>query len=298
MGLSAFLARRFPEAGFPPAALAASFAHDRYGRWALSLRDLLWVDDKGQDSPAPAARWFPDAQWLVCPQKVPGHLAFAAKGGHNDEPHNHNDLGGFELIVDGFELLADLGCGVYTRDYFGDGRYGIFCNSSLGHSLPIIDGIGQSQGAERKARDVLCRLEGEKAFLSMDIAAAYECPGLERLIRSFEYDGGTRLALRDEFVFSSGGHRIVERFVTRDIDGLSWDIEEATEGAGSRALAGSAHPSIAISSPGRGPDIIPHRHIEHSGEDVVIMSLDYGFQAVDRILTISFEFKLLAAKQA
>lgn len=41
-------------------------------------------------------------------------VGVAAKGGHNGESHNHNDLGTFVLEAEGEEPLADLGAGEYT----------------------------------------------------------------------------------------------------------------------------------------------------------------------------------------
>ena len=66
----------------------------------------------------------------------------------NDEPHNHNDVGSFILSTAKGQELCDLGAGLYTRQYFGSERYTIFCNSSLSHSVPIINGLSQHEGGE------------------------------------------------------------------------------------------------------------------------------------------------------
>ncbi|MCX7028307.1 MAG: heparinase II/III family protein, partial [Spirochaetes bacterium] len=296
-GLSAYLTRRFPESRPPSPSLAADFGHDHCGRFCLSLRDLIWSGPRSE-APAgggeslqrvPAPTWFPDAQWLICPASdhpaaTPGSLAFAAKGGHNDEPHNHNDLGSFELVLDGAELLADLGCGEYTREYFNYQRYSIFCNSSFGHSLPIVNGLGQSPGADRRTKDVSAHIEGRKVLLRMDIAGAYDCPGLLSLVRGFEFDGGTRLFLSDSFVFSGGGATIVERFITRDLGALDF-------GTGSAALL-----AIRCSRPGLRPVIVEHPHREHDGTETLIRSLDYSFQTAEEHFSIGFEFALKPPK--
>lgn len=55
-----------------------------------------------------------------------GRTGIAFKGGNNDEPHNHNDIGSFLLTVEGEVFLTDLGCGEYTKEYFQpDTRYDI-----------------------------------------------------------------------------------------------------------------------------------------------------------------------------
>jgi hypothetical protein len=289
-GLSAYLARRFPEAPLPARELAADFSHDHYGRWALSFRDLVW-DKPVVSSPGTTAapesrgvtggpRWFPEAQWLIQPAAAPGFPAFAAKGGHNDEPHNHNDLGSFELVLDGIELLADLGCGEYTKAYFNEDRYSIFCNSSFGHSVPIIDGRGQSEGARRAARVLSFTSEGGRTILSLEIAGAYDCPRLESLVRRFEFDGCRRLVVTDSFAFAEAGASgaspaaIIERFVTRAPDSLE-------------RLVG-----ITCSRPDASLAIISHAHAEHDGTKSLIKSLDYGVHTDEDNFTISFEFSL------
>jgi len=39
---------------------------------------------------------------------------FSAMGGHNDESHNHNDVGTSILIYNGNPVLVDVGSGAYT----------------------------------------------------------------------------------------------------------------------------------------------------------------------------------------
>jgi len=282
-GLSAYLARRFPEASPPARELAAGFSHDYYGRWALSFRDLAWfMPEMPESEAAPAKgiresvpRWFPEAQWLIQPAAAPGRLAFAAKGGHNGEPHNHNDLGSFELVLDGVELLADLGCGEYTKAYFSEERYSIFCNSSFGHSVPIVNGRGQSEGADHAAKVISFSAEGGRVILNLEIAGAYDDPRLESLIRRFEFDGRRRLAITDSFAFSAGGASdIVERFVTRAPDALESLL------------------STTCSRPDAALAIASHAHREHDGTESLIRSLDYRLRTDERNFAVRFEFAL------
>ena len=80
--------------------------------------------------------------------------SFAAKGGHNQEFHNHNDVGSFQIVKDGKRLLVDLGPGEYTYGYFNipddsfEGRYGdkIFVCGSKSHGVPIVNGCAQAYG--------------------------------------------------------------------------------------------------------------------------------------------------------
>lgn len=281
-GLSAYLARRFPEARVPPAALAAGLADDRCGRWALSYRDLLWANTSASQYAAPqsavAARteqadsplvgpiWFPHAQWLICPAATRGTMAFAAKGGHNDEPHNHNDIGSFILASGEDELIADLGAGEYVKDYFNEKRYSIFCNSSLSHSVPIVNGRPQAQGNERRAREVEFRSSAGANILSMEISAAYEDPSLRLLVRRFEFSAGG-LVLRDDFTFDRPDFELIERFVTR------CRVVPTTEGT---VIEGECA-ALLVTAGGVRPEIREHVHRDHQGRDVTVYSLNYRF---------------------
>ncbi|GAA3415006.1 heparinase II/III domain-containing protein [Streptosporangium vulgare] len=100
-------------------------------------------------------------------------LFLAAKGGHNAESHNHNDVGSFIVALDGRPVLVDAGVGEYTARTFGPGRYGIWTMRSSYHNLPEVDGVMQAAGPEHRARDVSCALAGDRAELSLDLAPAW-----------------------------------------------------------------------------------------------------------------------------
>src|SRR5690606_39665769 len=51
---------------------------------------------------------------------------FAAKGGYNNESHNHNDIGSFILYKEGKPLFIDAGVGTYTKKTFSNERYDIW----------------------------------------------------------------------------------------------------------------------------------------------------------------------------
>ena len=109
--------------------------------------------------------------------------AFTAKGGHNAEMHNHNDVGAFQLVKDEKRLVCDIGAGEYTRQYFGspEERYSLFVRSSLGHSVPIIGGKAQGYGKQYFAK----ALEQSDGVFKIDIANAYE-GGVETLAVTYE----------------------------------------------------------------------------------------------------------------
>ncbi|MFJ2374236.1 hypothetical protein ACIOZL_15690 [Streptomyces sp. NPDC087769] len=88
------------------------------------------------------------------------------KGGHNEELHNHNDLGSFVVAVDGEPLLAELGAGFYNGQYFGPDRYDILCTGSQGHSVPLLNGTVQRASREAAAE-----------VLAAEYAPAAPCSG-------------------------------------------------------------------------------------------------------------------------
>lgn len=101
-------------------------------------------------APAAADAFFPSlGVWVARGRDGAGHeWELAAKGGRNDEHHNHNDLGSFILNVDGVRLIAEIGLPEYTAAYFSPARYEFLAARTLGHSLPIINGREQAAGGE------------------------------------------------------------------------------------------------------------------------------------------------------
>ena len=149
----------------------------------------------------------PSAQWYI--RHTP-RFGFAAKGGHNKELHNHNDVGHFIYAKEGKQILCDIGVGVYTASYFGPRRYECLEPSSKCHSVPIIDGEYQSPGKDFAARD----FKYENGVLTLDISGAYaNLSENERIDRRFDI-GEVGFKLTDTFLFEAS-HDIIERVVTR-----------------------------------------------------------------------------------
>jgi hypothetical protein len=123
--------------------------------------------------------WLDGIQVLVARERegTAQGLFLAAKGGHNAESHNHNDVGQFIVALDGHPALVDVGVETYTRKTFSAERYTIWTMQSLYHNLPAIDGQGQAPGRAFAARDVRAEVTPAGAALALDIAPAYP-PGL------------------------------------------------------------------------------------------------------------------------
>ncbi len=184
---------------------------DGCGRWGLFLRSILWYNPANNPSSEvriPAENYFPDAQWLLKTTPIYG---FAAKGGHNAEAHNHNDLGSFVVSVGARQYLCDLGAGLYSKSYFGAHRYENFCASSRGHSVPIINGRYQHDGRNRCASFA----SFENGIFTTDFHLGYDIPELKELKRSFAFTD-TSVTLTDSYEYDGTPDSFVERFITRD----------------------------------------------------------------------------------
>ncbi|MCX7708430.1 MAG: heparinase II/III-family protein [Clostridia bacterium] len=218
LGLTHYLKERFPEVGIPDNRFKAGVRDDHCHRWAHFIRDFVWSNPEYAESKlAEEAYFLEDAQWFIS-RKVQDQeiICFAAKGGHNEEPHNHNDIGNFILHVNGETLLTDTGAGEYTRQYFGSERYSFFCNGSQGHSVPIIDGCFQSEESEHAAKVLNVQIGAETDIFSLDITKAYALRNLKSLQRAFSFykTSEVKLVLRDEFQFEEKPASIIERFVS------------------------------------------------------------------------------------
>ena len=140
-----------------------------------------------------------DAQWCIGESML--HAAgFACKGGHNGEPHNHNDVGSFLYVVGRDMFLADLGAGEYTKEYFAEGRYRILCNRALGHNVPLISGQEQLPGEVYGCKSFEIKEDRAEIRISMDLTNDYDEKALNTFKREicFERENGT-LTVRDMF---------------------------------------------------------------------------------------------------
>lgn len=211
VGLTVYLAKRYPGVGFPPEPLAADLESDPCYRYVFLSRDYFWTK-QFTDVVDLESEWhtlLPYAQWSI--YRSDNNCALAAKGGHNAEPHNHNDVGSFLYVCDGESVLVDLGAGEYTKDYFNQNRYKNICCRSLGHNVPLIDGKEQYAGDGYKASRFVSDDNGKT---EIDIEAAYGLGKNDRITRRFlfEKDCGVCTVI-DSFILSER-REIIENLVT------------------------------------------------------------------------------------
>ena len=98
-----------------------------------------------------------------------GGMIAAMKGGHNDESHNHNDVGSFLIMANGDMQLVDAGNMVYTAKTFSGRRYELWNCRADYHNVPIIGGCEQQPGRQYAAKNVEKLPDG----MALDMAAAY-----------------------------------------------------------------------------------------------------------------------------
>ena len=114
---------------------------------------------------------------------------FAMKGGHNDESHNHNDVGSFVVYRNGKPVLIDAGVGTYTRQTFSKDRYKIWSMQSLYHNLPAFGGVGQHQGKAFASKNEV--YDADARTLTLDLTDAYEAEcGVVSYVRCGTLNGG------------------------------------------------------------------------------------------------------------
>ena len=116
-------------------------------------------------------------------------LFLAAKGGHNGEHHNHNDVGNFIVYKNGTKFLIDSGVMTYRKETFNEFRYTLWTTRGSHHNIPVIDGREQqeSRRGEFPAKDVRFEKTDDRVFFTLDISAPYQCENVKKWVRSIEY---------------------------------------------------------------------------------------------------------------
>lgn len=97
----------------------------------------------------------------------------AAQGGHNNESHNHNDVGNFMVFLDGSPLLIDIGVETYTAKTFSSRRYEIWTMQSAWHNCPTINGVMQGAGRQFEATAVSAAATDAKAEFKLNMERGY-----------------------------------------------------------------------------------------------------------------------------
>ena len=165
--------------------------------YSLFLQDEVMRSP--QRLPLPKDVWLSDLQVMTARDKGGSTDGFyvAAKGGHNAEAHNHNDVGSFVVYYDGKPLLIDVGRGTYTQRTFNNKRYEIWFNCSDYHNLPTVNGVNQFASIEHRASHVSYK-PGQNPSFTVDIAKAYPAEAaINQWKRTVELQRGKQVQISD-----------------------------------------------------------------------------------------------------
>ena len=176
-----------------------------FGILGRVLPTLFGLEDLVSIEPAvPLLRdvWLPELQ-VMAARSIRGSIRgfyVAAKGGHNAESHNHNDVGNFIVYVDGYPALIDVGVETYTAKTFSSGRYAIWTMQSVFHNLPTINDVMQKEGREYRAGNVRYAADDRKAEFELDLHAAYpEEASVKFWRRTITLNRGRNVEVRDRY---------------------------------------------------------------------------------------------------
>ena len=171
-------------------------------RQLLRMFTLNAMAETGSHTALPRDVWLPVIEVMTARDSTGSTEGFyvAAKGGHNQESHNHNDIGQFVVYMDGHAVLVDAGVETYTRKTFSDERYTIWTMQSVYHNLPTINGHMQAPGPEFAARAAQYTVDDKAATLSLDIAAAYPAEaGVSTWQRTVRLQRGQAIEIEDRY---------------------------------------------------------------------------------------------------
>ena len=158
--------------------------------------------------PLISGAWLPDIQVMVSRDQEASKKGFyiAAKAGHNQESHNHNDVGSFMVFYNGKPILIDVGAGTYTKDY---GKSWVI-SSAYHNMLPIVNGAVQLTGRKYTASNVSFTSDAQKVIFKQDISKTYnEELGLRKWERTITHNKGKSIVIADNFDFSSTRDSII-----------------------------------------------------------------------------------------
>lgn len=147
----------------------------------------------------------------------PAGLYIAAKGGHNDESHNHNDIGQWILYADGYPIIVDAGVNSYNKQTFSDQRYELWTMRSTYHNVPTVNGYEQLPGRDYKAHKVHYLANEDYASLTLDLAYAYPAEaGIREWIReiTLHRSSSASVKLQDAYDLNRSSNTLQWQFMT------------------------------------------------------------------------------------
>lgn len=289
MGLTSYLAGRYDGVKIPDIAAVMGYQTDSCYRWMPLYREIIWTEaylkkcknrlKRQEESGEFGLTVLPDAQWVI--GKGRNHTGMAVKGGHNGEPHNHNDIGSLIYVWNGHEILTDLGCGEYCRDYFSEKRYTILCNRSLGHSVPLVNGKEQIEGEQYGAS--LFSAEERSGHVEISFESAYETGTMDTVQRSVTWTEEGVLTVQDTFVKARETDWVKENLVTQ--------IEPVVHGSSIRFFVGGAVICVSVLSGCREIKVLKECFMNHFGVPEDVWLIQWLVPSETKRFTCSFQVR-------
>ena len=192
----------------------AARLYDQSGNYPTLGRELVFLShldeflEEKAEEPHPSDTWLHSLQIMTARR---GQMFLGMKGGHNDESHNHNDVGSFVVYDNGKPILIDPGVGEYTSKTFSKERYTIWTMQSAYHNLPQVNGFDQHEGRKYAARDV----KYSKGMLSLDLRDCYPSDaGIKKWNRTVAINKKGVVTLTDDYLLEKVVSTVREMFVS------------------------------------------------------------------------------------
>lgn len=162
---------------------------------AVGLLSGSWADAPAAAPPLVGRSVFP-VTGVVVARSVPGSargLAVSVKGGHNDENHNHVDVGSVIVALDGVPVVVDAGKPTYRAGTFGPDRYDLWVVRGDWHNVPRVRGVEQAPGEKFAASAFEVSDGGPTAQwrARVEMGRAYPVSGLVEWWREVVLEPGT-----------------------------------------------------------------------------------------------------------
>jgi hypothetical protein len=187
------------------------------GRYLPAIFNAAGMAAVPAPAPLPRDAWLAGIQVMTAREREGSTAGFfvAAKGGHNAESHNHNDVGNFIVYRNGRPILIDVGVETYSRKTFSGRRYEIWTMQSAYHNLPTIAGVMQSPGRQCAARNVAHKATDDQAELRLDLAGAYPAQAnVKTWVRTVRLNRGRNVEVTEDYALTKPAGEIALSLMT------------------------------------------------------------------------------------
>ncbi|EIP97920.1 Heparinase II/III-like protein [Opitutaceae bacterium TAV1] len=299
-----WLARRFGHPEVLPEVrrlLQAKVRESSLDKRGMSGRGLvfcaLFYPEKQASAPAAAttlpldAHFRGEADFVVMRSRAadPDALWVGLKGGHNNVPHSHLDLGSFVLDAGGVRWAVDLGQDNYGLPRYFDRREGgqrwkYYRMNNRSHNT-VMPG-DRLQSATATAPIVRFESAPEEASATVDLTAAY--PGAaKKMLRQVSLPGRAAVVIEDKIEGLRAGESLTWRMLTPARITLSEDGRTATlaqAGKTLRAVVSAPEGARFSASPAR-----PPTREEKQNDGISVLAVTLVPDAPDLRLIVRFE---------